>query len=242
MNEIVKGNPYQTLINFNGLYESPKDPNGKYQGPLVAYAGTYIDDNGEKKNYVGFAYFNMAKVEEDYYSRLFFADILANKIYDIGKPTTLIGAPMGGIIFATTTADYLACRVAFFEKKVTEVANPSAGTKEQSDLIFNRHDINEGDEVVLFEDLCNNFSTTDKMIDIITSKGGKVTAIACVFNRSQYTEWKGIPVISVIHSETKEYKQTDSEVEELIKSGNIVWKPKAEWRRLKAAMETGNQI
>lgn len=217
--------PYQTLVNYDAVYQSPISTTGEFLGPLVGYAGTYTDDQGEKKNYVGSAYFNMAKVEEDPDTKFFFADDLADKLIATNiKPQVLIGAPMGGIIFASAIADILDKRTAFFEKKDTG-------------LVFNRHTLNKRDKVVLVEDVCNNFSTTDKMIKIIIDMGAKVKAIVCIFNRSSHDTWKGIPVISVIHKHTPEYKQDDPKVKKLIDDCNIVWKPKEEWPFLKKVME-----
>jgi len=229
-----KIDPYKLFVSYNGLYESPKDERGEYKGPLVAYAGK--DPSG--KNYVGFSYFNVAKIEQPSRSRAFFANLLAKKINDkIGVPNHLVAAPMGGIIFSVTTADILNCNVSFFEKKITKLANPENGTKEESKLVYNRHEIAPDESVIIFEDLCNNFSTTQKMVDFLRSMGVKVVAIACVLNRSPHLTWKEIPIISAIHIPTPEYKQTDSEVIKLIESGQIVWKPKAEWGRLKEAMK-----
>lgn len=219
-------NHYHTLFRYDAIYQSPVSDSGEFLGPLVGYAGTYTDGNGEKKHYVGSAYFNMAKVEEDSYARHSLSNNLAHKLIDANiRPTVLIGAPMGGIIFAVTISDLLPSgRVAFFEKK-------------DSGLVFNRHTLNKGDKVVLVEDVCNNFSTTDKMIKIITDLGAEVRAIACIFNRSPHEEWKGIPVISVIHKHTPEYRQDDPKVKKLIDDCNIVWKPKEEWPFLKQIME-----
>ena len=224
MNRVIL-DPYKILVNYDAVYQSPIGANGEFLGPLVGYAGTYTDDQGEKKNYVGSAYFNMAKVEEDAFTRRFFADNLARKII-IGNfnPSVLIGAPMGGIIFTVTIADILKSRATFFEKK-------------ESELVFNRHTLKKGDKVILVEDLVNNFSTTNKMIKIVTEMGAEVKAIACIFNRSPYDNWEGIPVISVIHKSVPEYKQDDPLVKKLIEAGNIVWRPKSKWPRLRAVME-----
>lgn len=225
---------YKTLVEYNGLYESPKDKKGQYKGPLVAYAGIEKTTN---KNWVGFAYYNVAKVEQPFKSRAVFAKILATEIRSLfGVPKMIIGAPMGGIILAVSTADQLECDVAFFEKKTTKLADPDNHIKEESDLVLNRHDLNFS-EVILFEDICNNFSTTDKMIDIVNTKGGKVIAIVCVVNRSPHDEWKGKPVVSAIHIPTPEYSQTDPMVSKMIKAGNIVWKPKGDWDKLKKSMK-----
>ncbi|MFA6184846.1 MAG: hypothetical protein WCT51_03055 [Candidatus Shapirobacteria bacterium] len=225
MNRVIL-DPYKILISHDAVYQSPVSANGELLGPLVGYAGTYVNDKGEKENYVGSAYFNMAKVEEDSFTRCFFADNLACQIKEkFSISLVLIGAPMGGIIFTVTIADILKSRATFFEKK-------------ESELVFNRHTLKKGDKVILVEDLVNNFSTTNKMIKIVTNMGAEVKAIACVFNRSPYDNWEGIPVISVIHKSAPEFKQNDPVVKKLIEAGNIVWKPKAEWPRLKAAMQT----
>jgi orotate phosphoribosyltransferase len=237
MGKINFNDPYQTLINFDGLYDSPKDKDGNYKGLVVAYAAIEPET---QKNYVGFTYFNIAKIEQDPKARKYFVDVLADNIkYQVNCPTIIVGAPMGGLILATTLADAFFCDMAFFEKKVTRLADPKNHLKEESSLIFNRHEINRGDSIILFEDLVNNFSTTKKMLDFIVSKGARVTAIACIVNRSPHgcDSFEGIPVISVIHIPTAEYKQTDSEVKDLIESGKIVYKPKAEWPRLKKSME-----
>jgi len=55
--EIVLGDPLATLANADGFYESPRDADGRYLGPLTAYAGKDVDG----KNYVGGIYFNFAQ-------------------------------------------------------------------------------------------------------------------------------------------------------------------------------------
>ena len=225
---------YQILKDCNALYESPKDENGKYIGPLVAYAG--IDENG--KNFVGFHYVNIAQAEQEYLPRIELSKMMAEKITQVvGKPDRLIAAPMGGIIFAASTANFLECQVSFFEKKVIKLADEANNTREESELIYKRHNLNPGDKVVLFEDLCNNFSTTEKMIETLKGMGAEVVAIACIFNRSNKDELMGIPVIPVVHMPIPEYRQDDPEVKSILESGNIVLSPKKEWSRLKEAMQ-----
>jgi len=234
MRKTVVGNPYQTLVNYDGLYESPKDEHGNYQGPLVAYAGK--DPDG--KNYVGFSYFNVAQVEQFPESRDYFTSLLAEKIkFQFDFPCHLIAAPMGGLTFCISTADRLNYRSSFFEKKVTTVADPEYGVKEESGLVYNRHTIFQGEKIILFEDLCNNFSTTQKMVNLMRSKGGDVVAIACVVNRSSKTSFNGIPVVSIIHIPTPEYSQNDIAVADLVQEGKVIWKPKSEWPLLREAMK-----
>lgn len=59
--------------------------------------------------------------------------------------------------------------------------------REESILVIDRHDINNGDRVVLVEDLCNNFSTAEKLIQLVEEKSGVAIAIACMLNRSIQT-------------------------------------------------------
>ncbi|MDD4135470.1 MAG: hypothetical protein PHN66_00170 [Candidatus Shapirobacteria bacterium] len=218
--------PLQILIDNGAIYLSPVSADGEILGPLVAYAGTY-DNNGNKERYVGDFYANIAAVEENFSARSYFADLLANKLLTNRlTPSVLIGAPMGGIIFSVTISNILGSRVAFFEKK-------------SSELVINRHILQENDKVVLGEDVCNNFSTTDKMIKIVGDIGAEVIAITCIFNRSPFSNYKGIPVISAIHQEKPEYRQDDPKIKKLIDAYNIVWEPKQHWAFLQEEMRRG---
>lgn len=231
------------LKQVEGYYESPKDENGKYLGPLVAYAGTYETPDGPK-NKVGFKYFNFAKAESRREPRFMFANTISesiiNYINDSETPCpacdVALGAPMGGIFLAETISEIIGCRVAFAEKKVTALADKENGTKEKSELVIDRHDVYVGENVIIVEDVCNNFSTTEKLKVQIEKRGGKLVGIACAINRSGETDWEGIPVFSALFIPTEQYTQEDPAVAGLIAEGMIVWKPKQTWRDLKAAM------
>jgi hypothetical protein len=75
------------------------------------------------------------------------------------------------------------------------------------------------------------------MIGDIEAKGASVAAIVCLINRSSRESFCGIPVVSVLYLPTPEYSQDDPLVINLVQEGKVVWKPKAEWSKLKAAME-----
>jgi len=225
---------YQILKDCDALYESPKDENGKYIGPLVAYAG--LDENG--KNFVGFHYVNIAQAEQEYLPRIELSKMMAEKITQVvGKPDRLIAAPMGGIIFAASTSNFLETKVSFFEKKFIRLNDTEKNIREEYELIYKRHNLEPGEKVIIFEDLCNNFSTTQKMIEMLRELGAEVVAIACIFNRSDKEELMGIPVISVMHTPIPEYRQDDPVVKDMLEAGNIVLSAKKEWPRLKAAMK-----
>jgi orotate phosphoribosyltransferase len=143
---------------------------------------------------------------------------------------------MGGILLAGTVSDYLDCEVIFAEKKVMALADKGKGTKEVSELVIDRHEIKPGENIFIIEDVCNNFSTTEKLKTEIEKHGGNLIGIACAINRSGQLEWEGLPVISALFIPTEQYKQEDEEVAELVAAGKIVWKPKQEWQTLKDAM------
>jgi orotidine-5'-phosphate decarboxylase/adenine/guanine phosphoribosyltransferase-like PRPP-binding protein len=242
----IFSDPLQTLINCDGYYVSPKDEHGNYIGPVVAYAGTYKDQDEQEKNKVGFEYFNFARAEESPVIRDYFARLIVKKISQNNlQPTLVIGAPMGGLLLAADVARHLNCRSIFAEKKVTVVADSTHGVKEVSELIIKRHDVLSGDKVLIVEDVCNNFSTTDKLLALIEEVGAEPLAIACAINRSAQNivqintgeSLYPLPVLSSISIPSFQCKQDDKAVAHLIADGKIVWQPKRSWAELKAAMK-----
>ncbi|MBU0898961.1 MAG: hypothetical protein KJ613_04050 [Nanoarchaeota archaeon] len=229
---IVPDNDLLTLKNCGGYYECPKDEEGKRLGPLVAYAGTYDTSNSERKRFVGDVYYNLAKVEEHPPVLRVFADKLLAKMPR--GTDTVLGAPLGGYTFAYQLASALDCRFVFAEKKVIELGKD--GGRDKTILIMKRHELTSNSFVTIVEDVCNNFSTTEQIFEIVQMFGANVVAIACELNRSGQTEWNGIPVISLMDIPTSQYKQEDPEVAEDMQKGNIVWDAKKEWERLTLAM------
>jgi adenine/guanine phosphoribosyltransferase-like PRPP-binding protein len=245
--ERITDDPLETLKNFGGFYNCPKDKTGKRLGPLVGYAGKYTAPDGTQKQWVGDIYANFAKAEEYPYILYHFAE-------QMWKPLILLhdnidvfcGAPIGGYSFATMLGyrldNVFKRRVIKAEKKVTALATENI--REQSTIIFARHEVKKGDNVAIVEDVCNNFSTTDKIIDLIEQAGGRVVAIVCLLNRSLTVESEyqrtnrnaAIPVISLVRLVIPEYKQDDFRVNDDILQGNVILKPKDEWTRLMKAM------
>jgi orotidine-5'-phosphate decarboxylase/adenine/guanine phosphoribosyltransferase-like PRPP-binding protein len=237
---IVKGDPLETLKNCDGLYESPKDKNGKYVGPVVGYAKKYDTGGGIMKNMVGFVYLNFAKAEQLPEVRNHFAELIAEKAIAMGiKANVVLGAPMGGLFLAADLGCVSNTRTIFAEKVVTVAANKAANTREESILVIDRHDLAIGEKVILVEDVTNNFSTTKDIKGLIEINGAKLVAIACAFNRSGKSEWEGIPVISTCDIHFDQYEQDDPEVADIIAAGKIVMKPKLEWSKLAEAMAEG---
>jgi orotate phosphoribosyltransferase len=231
---IDRQNPINTLFHCDGYYRCPEDTDGNYLGPLAAYAGK----DAQRKNKVGNTYFNFAKAEENPMVCSFYGSLLADKIKsNLGSKTDVVlGAPMGGIFLAAELGKFLNCRRGFVEKKVTQLADKVNGKKEESELIMGRHTIREGDLVIIVEDVCNNFSTTEKYEKLIEAAGAKLLAIACAINRSNEVFYNGKPVISVCHIPSDQFTQDDPKVKALVDAGKVIWDPKHQWQELKQAM------
>lgn len=231
----------ETLKRCGGYYRCPTAPDARL-GPLVGYAGKYKDASGAEKAYVGEVYYNFAMAEElphvlDHYATCFAVKNMGLLLKGIDLDI-LLGAPMGGILTAGALGRALLRRVVFAEKKVTAVATKEK--REESILVLDRHAISAGKKVAVVEDVCNNFSTTEKIISLVEKAGSQVVAIFCWLNRSSVTEYEigetVMPVVSLLHIPTAQYRQDDPYVSSAIETGNVVWKPKDEWKRLEQAM------
>jgi len=237
----IAGTDYiETLRRCGGYYATRLGEDGRRLSPLVGYAGKYEDPYGEMLQWVGDVYYNFAKVEEFPHVLKQFGSHLAEDVgvYILGEIDYVLGAPMGGIAIAVSLARHLDCRFAFAEKKVTALATPES--REKSKLLLSRHEIVPGSKVVLVEDVCNNFSTTEELVALVRSGGSEVIGIACELNRSPETKWGELPVVSLRHIPTAQYRQHDPLVAVDIQASNVVWKPKDEWARLMAAMKGGD--
>lgn len=241
--EIVRDDHLETLRRCGGYYACPKDDRGRRLGPLVGYAGKYQAPGGEQKQWVGEIYANFAKAEE-YPEILFhFADSMEEKLEPlINRIDIFCGAPIGGYDFSKMLGLAFGRRAIKAEKKVIALTSETA--REQSKLVFARHNIEKGARYAIVEDVCNNFSTTAELIAQILLLGGEITVIVCLLNRSlevddyffnTATDMK-IPVASLVRLPISEYHQDDPFVVDDIKRNNVAWKPKDEWDRLMEAM------
>ena len=232
--EIVPDDHLETLRRCGGYYKCPKSPDGERLGPLVGYAGTYGE---EGRHYVGDVYFNFAKAEVFPHVLNLFAITLARRFRAQSiKVDCIMAAPMGGLAFGFALACRLDRRFIFAEKKVMAVA--TIGSREESKLELSRHELPDGANVVLVEDVCNNFSTTAKARALIEAAGAHLIGLACELNRSPEITWEGLPVISLLHIPTEQYRQDDPKVAADIAASNVAWKPKNEWERLMTAMSS----
>lgn len=229
------GDFLKTLENCEGYYVCPQSPDGKLFGPVVGYTADYDVGDGTKKKWVGLTYYNFSKADQWPAVLSFFAREMNRKLTARSMiPDVIIGAPWAGVKFSQEVACLLGCRHIFAEKK-------------DDDVILGRYegDINPGDIVAIGEELVNNASTTGKLVNLIEKSGGHVVCIFCAINRSspfKKSFWEtsnvSIPIIGVIERETPQYRQDDLIVAEDVAAGNVIWKPKYEWPKLKAAMDS----
>ena len=231
---LFDGDPLRVLDACDGFYECPKDDKGRRLGPLVGYAGKYDGVH----QFVGDVYANFAKAEKFPRVLALFAQQMhrgsqRNYLEDVDA---FCGAPMGGIAFALLLAWTFDARFVYMEKKITALA--TEGSREQSKLVWGRHEIHPGDKVAIIEDVINNFSTTDVMLDLITKSQGQTVAIASLLNCSPQVdmEYKSIPIVSLVRKKIREYRQDDLEVAADVQAGNVCWKPKNDWDPLAEIM------
>lgn len=221
---------------------------------LVGYAGKYLDNNGKELQYVGKIYLNFAILEERPSDDLdFIGGKLARKLKSSlpwikpwikhSSRIVLCGAPVGGFSLSTILGQKLGCRTIKAEKKVLAVG--VKGGRDKTKLILDRHEIHKGDMVIIVEDVCNNFSTTQQLIELLESYGAIVIAIVCFLNRSPTVDdlyvfgdnRRELPVIALVRRKIEEFRQDDPAVAALVAAGKVKWKPKRkeEWRELMAA-------
>ena len=218
--EIAGDRHLETLGNCGGYYSCPKDENGKRLGPLVGYAGTYDLPGGKPLQFVGDVYANFAAAEMHANVLEFFSNCLSSRIdaqVGLNNVDALCAAPIGGYSLTDALGLYNGIKMVKAEKKIT--ALKTSTTREQSELVFNRHNIEKGERCVIVEDVCNNFSTTGKFIHLIRSRGGIVVAILCFLNRSLD--------VDDTYSFGVEFKANPLEIPVV----SLVRKPIHEWRR-----------
>ena len=151
--------------------------------------------------------------------------------------------PKGGKALAVAMATISGKGYLFPEKKT--IALKTENSREVTEVVFDRHSLQCGEVWWIVEDVCNNFSTTERLINLIAAEGkARVGGIVCFLNRSLAVDenFDGLPVISLVRKPIDEYRQDDPAVRDDIARGNVVWKPKGEWHKLEEAMAEHSMI
>lgn len=213
----------------------PASADGSPRGPIVGYTGTY-DDGGVRRNYVGLTYFNFSKADQWPNVLSLFAEVMISHLINSSlDPTLILGAPWAGVKFSQEVAQRFGCRHIFAEKG-------------EGRLFLGRYEgaIQANDAVVIGEELVNNLSTTEELCRIVESAGARIVGIISAINRSSpfrnefLFNGSRIPILAVIERETPQYRQDDPVVVASVADGNVVWKPKYEWSKLRNAMDEAN--
>ena len=231
---------------LGGYYCNPRNAEGERLGPFVGYAKK--DERG--RQYVGDVYYDFAVVEETSeikaFAQTLMASIRLRANEHTGKTIWVFGMPMGGLRLAGALFDEfhaagLPVRYGFLEKKVTKVAE--GDQREESKLVFGRHQPEKGDIVIIVEDVVNNMTTAGEATALFESVGAIVTAIGCAINRSYpfMGEFvrdgrEPIKVIATVEKSTPQWRQDDPEIAEDLARLGFVPKAKHERELLQAVM------
>ena len=237
--------PLDLMREAGAFYECPRGPDGRRLGPLVGYAGR----DAEGRQYVGDIYVNFARAESRpallaVFSRQLGAVLRARGLSGLVEEAVgFIGAPEGGKAFAYQLALDAGKSYIYPEKRTAVAA--SATSRETSEMVFSRHEPEAGTSWFIVEDVCNNFSTTAKLVDLVEGHGARVAGILCFLNRSaavdaSYAPRPGLvlPVVAVVRKPFGQHGQGDAEVAADVAALNVVWSPKKDWPRLAAAMRS----
>ncbi len=247
---IMYNDPLSTLKNCDGYYNAINQ-SGDMIGPLVAYNGTYdvTEESGEpnaklvKKNFVGVEYYDFAYAEKIPAIRRHFAHLIADKIQGLSymPPDVFLGAVYGGILLSGAISDlFPGSETVFTTKKVIALKTDKA--KEKSEPVLERHKMVPNRRVCIVEDISNNFSSIDQMIELVEDQGCEVVMIACAFNRSDKFEYKGIPIVSACQIPTRQWRQDNVDIAPLITIGLIEWSPKNNFEALLLKMKKNEKI
>ena len=250
---------FEILLQHNAYYKCQKNKDGRTT-PLVGYTGRYYDEeSGEMLQYVGEEYVNMAQVEKDVELFCYFAEALEMKL-EVEGANVLCGVPEGGRKLSKMIADIKHkyggdkhCRPYRYvcpEKVV--IAAATRHTRAKHGFVFKQGEIKKGDDVIIIDDVLNNFSTAGAIVKLINGYGGKVVTIAVLLNRSDkirdiyesdvQLNHPRIPIISLVNKPLEQYRQNDLRVANDIKNPGIgvVWKPKENWDWLMEQMKQAN--
>ena len=236
-----RSDPLDLMRDAGAFYEAPRGPDGRRAGPLVGYAGK----DAAGRQYVGDVYVNFARAERrPALLQVFARRLLArarDRGIDLAGAAGFIGAPEGGKAFAYQLALEAGRAYIYPEKRV--IAAASATGREASELVFARHEPDAGTRWFVVEDVCNNFSTTAKLVAEVERHGASVSGILCFLNRSNAVGDAfaprpnlSLPVVAVAHKPFGQFAQDDPAVAEDVARLNVVWSPKKDWPRLAAAM------
>jgi len=234
----------QLIKEHGGIYTCPRDTNGKMLGPLVGLQSRYDIKSGslETGRLVTADFFNFAHMEQNH-TRIFrmIAGLLAQRIRtqfsrqfeEDFSQVYILSVPAGGALLGSNIACNLNCKYASAEKRFFHA--PRDGMKYE--IVLQHHQIEPGAQVILVDDVCNNFSVIIGLLKSLIRLKLQPMAIACGVNRStqinfQAPNFPTVPIIPLLHFPTQQFRQDDPEVSHLIAKNEVFWNPRRDWHQL----------
>ncbi|MFY9484341.1 MAG: hypothetical protein WAP74_01830 [Patescibacteria group bacterium] len=241
----------ETIRRCDGYYEATQNGDGTFLGPLVITGSYEVSlGTGIRRALLSPILYNIARVEQkvsvlSHFSRLLRArvieqlgtrDIPGDEVIE-----SLIVIPRTN--FGTLLAFHLGCQLVEAEKRITRPAGELQPP--QYELVFERHRLEKGQRVAIFDDVGNNFTGVTKLITELGRLNSKIVAVICVVNRSGKTIQSlpchgDIPIISLLDLPTPQYHQDDPLVAAALEQRNIFGDPKKHWDQLLAIMKRLN--
>lgn len=129
-----------------------------------------------------------------------FVSILCEKLSELLKDyecDVIVGPAYGGIVLAYEVAKQLNKKFVFTQRK------------DEKMTIRSGFDINPGDKAIIIEDIITTGGSVKEVIDLLTSKDIKVSAVACIVDRSGGNAKFDYPLIP-LHSMSIESWEADN--------------------------------
>jgi orotate phosphoribosyltransferase len=116
------------------------------------------------------------------------ADLAAalRDVPDADAPQAVVAPALGGILVAHELARALGCRGLFTERQ------------EGIMLLRRGFTLEQGEKVVVAEDVITTGGSTREVIDAVRTRGARVVAVACVVDRSGGAAELGVPLRSLL--------------------------------------------
>lgn len=243
----TSGDYLETIKRGDGYYEAVRDAQGKFLTPIIL-TGSYEVRSGSRVfgSYLSLIHYNLAPLEQNPHVVNHFSIALRDKVVEqLGNRQKSGDKTIDRLVvipqteFGIILAYHLGCGHAKPEKQVVRPATDHQLA--QYELVFRRHRLERGQQVAIFDDVGNNFTGVYKLLTLLGQLHCQLVAVICIVNRSHQRClplpcYGDVPIISLLHRPTLQYRQDDPLVAAEFSKGNVEGDPKGSWYRLLAAM------
>jgi len=244
----VRNDVLELIKQNGGYYEAGRDSDGNFLTPLVVTGKQEVAaGSGLFQFLLSPAYYNLARLEQKpcvamHLSRMVAAQVVES-LGSSDKPgqeafDCLLTIPR--TTFGSSLAQLLEYpRYTEAEKRIIRPAGDFQPP--DYDLILERHRLECGLGVAIFDDVGNNFTGVNKLLTLISQHRCNLVAVICVVNRSGQKKLPlpchgDIPIVSLLELQAPQYHQDHSIGRMALSRRNVVVNPKKEWDRLLALM------